>query len=163
MTKRQSIVEGFICPTCMVNLATSSSLQDHWIRFHSSFQLGRRSQVSEACFKERAAFVQFPGTGHFSKSQTTDDLNKQKHNRFCTGGGNKVCVSSLWACTIWEILFTVSISITQIFLHKCWIPNYVMECATVPSFLLEAYWRLWDSSTFDITANLITASKPHNS
>ena len=85
--------EGFICPTCMVNLATSSLLQDHWIRFHSSFQVECKNRSLERSVHERAAFVQFPGAGCFSRNQTTDDLNKQKHNRSFTGGGSQVRIT----------------------------------------------------------------------
>ena len=87
--------EGFICPTCMVNLATSSLLQDHWIRFHSSFQAECKNRRSERCLNDKAGFVQFPGADCFSSNQITDDLNKQKHNGSCTGGGNQVCITSI--------------------------------------------------------------------
>ena len=86
-----SAIEGFICPNCMVCLATSSLLQDHWIRFHSSYQRTKKREEISSLVNDRPGYIQFPGTGIDRRVLQADVLNKQVHNRsYCTGGGYQV-------------------------------------------------------------------------
>lgn len=85
MRQPSSVVEGFRCPDCMINLDNSSLLQDHWIRFHSSFEVKCRNRKLDRSIHERPAFVQFPGACCYLGTQITDELKKQVHNRSCTG------------------------------------------------------------------------------
>ena len=100
-----SVVEGFNCPDCKINLGNSSLLQDHWIRFHSSFEVQCRNRKLDRSIHERATFVQFPGARCFSRTEIPDELNKQVHNnRSCTGDRYQVRIMLTIGLLILDII-----------------------------------------------------------
>lgn len=74
----------------MVCLATSSLLQDHWIRFHNSpHETEKNSGETKPDLNERPRFVQLSGEWNSSKDQTTEVSNKQM-SKSSTGENHQV-------------------------------------------------------------------------
>ncbi len=71
--------EGFICPHCMIELASSSQLQDHWIRFHNSSKINT---------KHGEGFLKFPDkeTVCTYKQENNEIIKEKQKIRKLTGG-----------------------------------------------------------------------------